>query len=78
MSETKNANGTAFPASADFHTEGGLTKREYVATKVLSALIAGFDKERKVNAGYIASTDHKYLVAEAIEITNELLKQPEQ
>lgn len=54
---------SAFPwQSGDGEAEEGLTKREYLATQILSGLVAGN-----------TASDNNYLAARAVKLTDKLI-----
>ena len=40
-----NPNDCAYPADSQTQTEGGLTKREYIATKLMSGILASLTEK---------------------------------
>ena len=53
----------------------GMSKRFYAACAAMQGLISNYPKERLVNDGFIACTDHAQIVGQAYELADELLKQ---
>lgn len=69
-----NSTSPAFPAKDDWHTDGGLSKREYFAIKIAQGLCACKSDAYEVNNG---CKSVQPLVNDAIRIADELLKQLE-
>ena len=61
-----NKTDLAFPYTDFDENHKGLTKREYIATQILTGLLASCIR---------SFPDAKYIATEAIEYTDELLKQ---
>lgn len=53
-------------------SKGGLTKREYASIEILSALVAGYPDQSKVNGVFIAESEYIELAKEAVQLTDRL------
>jgi len=70
----KNGDNCAFPAKSDWHTDGGLTKREYFAGLAVQGFISGNYEYLHENHPVPIPSE---IVKRSIEIADELLKQLE-
>lgn len=60
-----------------YEVHHGMSKRFYAACMAMQGLITNFPKERMVNNGFIAFTDHEDLIEQSFEFADELLRQEE-
>ena len=65
----ENKEKRAFPADENTHTDGGLTKREYVATQILSGISAN---RWSMELGHLS---FEQLAKMAVEQADELFKE---